>query len=152
MGIADIRLETLNSANIGEAARLVAAYNHPEGYNCDDYTHCEATVRDLQAIPDSKFILAVMANSFAGFIFLYWGFSISMGKPILYIQDLFVMPERRHLGVGKALLSFARDLAIERGAGRLQLLTDTDNEAARRLYSSFGFQWFPKREVYMLFL
>jgi GNAT superfamily N-acetyltransferase len=55
------------------------------------------------------------------------------------IRDLFVVPGRRRLGVGRALLGFIRTYATSAGASRLAVQTEDDNAAARRLYEVGGF-------------
>ncbi|HLO93267.1 MAG TPA: GNAT family N-acetyltransferase, partial [Burkholderiaceae bacterium] len=54
------------------------------------------------------------------------------------LYDLFVSPEARRLGVGRALLRAAEDLALERGVARLDLTTARSNARAQALYESEG--------------
>ncbi len=68
------------------------------------------------------------------------------------VQDLFVLPAYWRRGIAKALLQHLADLGCRRGANRLQLESDTQNMPARALYSAYGFEWFPDKEIYMLFL
>ena len=56
-----------------------------------------------------------------------------------YLEELYVTPDRRGEGIGRALLEAALDLARQRGAARIDLGTSEDDEAARHLYESFGF-------------
>jgi ribosomal protein S18 acetylase RimI-like enzyme len=113
---------------------------------------CERNLRRLLDFPGAEFVLARQSGQYCGFVALHWGFSTSAGRPILRVQDLFVTPEHRRQGVARALLSHAAGLGRARGANRLQLETDLDNTAARRLYESFGFERFPQKEIYMCFL
>lgn len=55
------------------------------------------------------------------------------------VRDLFVVPSRRRLGVGRALLEFILRLAASAGATRLAVQTEGDNAVARHLYQSTGF-------------
>ena len=62
----------------------------------------------------------------------------SLGKPGLYLEDLFVRPEHRGKGHGKALLQAVARLAVERGCGRLEWSVLNWNEPAIRFYRSLG--------------
>jgi ribosomal protein S18 acetylase RimI-like enzyme len=61
-----------------------------------------------------------------------------------YLEELYVAPDRRREGVGRALLERTLDFARERGAGRIDLGTAVDDRAARALYESVGFTNFEK--------
>jgi len=145
--LAGVELLDLEAALIPEAAGLLAQCHHP----ADPVAHLPACVATLQRLLQTKEVRFILARP-AGFIALTWGFSVSRGVPILRVQDLFVVPEHRRGGVAEALLRCALEVARERGANRLHLETDTDNAAARSLYEKVGFEWFPRREVYMYFL
>jgi ribosomal protein S18 acetylase RimI-like enzyme len=56
-----------------------------------------------------------------------------------HLEELYVAPARRGEGIGRALLEAAMDVAHERGAGRIDLGTSTDDTAAIALYESCGF-------------
>lgn len=61
------------------------------------------------------------------------------GEPISYLEELYVVPERRREGHGRALMEAAMDAARERGATAMQLGTATTDRAALALYESLGF-------------
>ena len=71
---------------------------------------------------------------------LYPIFSSVAARPRWLLNDLFVLPEARGRGVGRALLEGARKLAAETGAAGLDLATAPENVAARRLYESTGWE------------
>lgn len=76
----------------------------------------------------------------AGFTQVYHSFcSVEMAE-LVYLYDLFVLPEARRRGVAKALMNAAQSHAIRRGANRLQLDTAVDNRAAQALYESLGWR------------
>ena len=56
-----------------------------------------------------------------------------------YLEDLYVVPDRRGQGIGRALMGSAIELARREGATGMSLATGEDDTAARRLYESFGF-------------
>jgi ribosomal protein S18 acetylase RimI-like enzyme len=65
--------------------------------------------------------------------------SLYTGRPDAYIQELWVVPERRGLGLGRALLEAALAAAREAGATHVELNTSEDDREARSLYESTGF-------------
>jgi GNAT superfamily N-acetyltransferase len=74
----------------------------------------------------------------AGFALFFHNFSTWAGKPGIYLEDLFVIPEYRGRGHGKALLIELARLAIERGCGRLEWSVLDWNEPALAFYRSLG--------------
>lgn len=61
-----------------------------------------------------------------------------MTKPGIYLEDLFVLPEYRRQGIGKALISKVAQIAIERDCGRLEWSVLDWNEPAKAFYRSIG--------------
>jgi ribosomal protein S18 acetylase RimI-like enzyme len=61
------------------------------------------------------------------------------GAPICYLEELYVVPERRRQGHGRRLMERTMDLARERGATTIELGTAATDTAARGLYESLGF-------------
>ncbi len=72
----------------------------------------------------------------AGFATVYWTWSTLVGDRIGVLHDLFVRPEYRRHGVGRALIEACLEQARERGVARLGWDTAPDNAAAQRLYDS----------------
>ena len=56
----------------------------------------------------------------------------------MYLEDLFILPEKRGLGYGKALLKYVADLAVERDCGRMEWICLDWNESALSVYRSIG--------------
>jgi len=77
-----------------------------------------------------------------GFVQLYPLFSSTAPRPrrLWLLNDLYVAPEARSSGVGRALLARARRLAEETGAAGLELVTAATNSGAQRLYESVGYR------------
>ncbi len=65
-------------------------------------------------------LIAESDGSPAGFAFYFFNYSTWLGRPGLYLEDLFVHPEFRGLGIGKALLQRVAAIAVEKGCLRLQ--------------------------------
>jgi len=73
-----------------------------------------------------------------GFALFFHNYSTFLGRPGIYLEDLFVRPEYRRRGHGKALLSAVAHLASERGCGRLEWSVLDWNEPAIAFYRSLG--------------
>ncbi|WP_295645025.1 GNAT family N-acetyltransferase [uncultured Methylibium sp.] len=73
-----------------------------------------------------------------GFALFFTNFSTFLCKPGLYLEDLFVLPGQRGLGIGKALLQRLGALAVERGCGRFEWSVLDWNEPAIRFYEAMG--------------
>ncbi|HTJ28944.1 MAG TPA: GNAT family N-acetyltransferase [Acidobacteriaceae bacterium] len=74
----------------------------------------------------------------AGFAFYFFNYSTWTGRPGLYLEDLFVHPEFRGLGIGKALLARVAAIAVEKGCPRLQWEVLDWNKPAVDFYASLG--------------
>lgn len=73
-----------------------------------------------------------------GFALFFTNFSTFLCRPGLYLEDLFVLPEHRGSGIGKALLRALGALAVERGCGRFEWSVLDWNEPAIRFYEAMG--------------
>jgi GNAT superfamily N-acetyltransferase len=74
----------------------------------------------------------------AGFAFYFFNYSTWMGRPGLYLEDLFVQPEFRGLGIGKALLEKVAAIAVEKNCPRLQWQVLDWNTPAIEFYRATG--------------
>ena len=73
-----------------------------------------------------------------GFALYFHSYSTFLGKPGLYLEDLFVKPEHRGAGFGGALLHYVGGVAVERGCGRLEWAVLNWNESAIGFYQKLG--------------
>jgi GNAT superfamily N-acetyltransferase len=73
-----------------------------------------------------------------GFALFFHNFSTFLAQPGIYLEDLFVVPEHRGGGVGRALLEALARLAVERDCGRLEWAVLDWNRDAIRFYESLG--------------
>ncbi len=90
------------------------------------------------ARPSAEAVLAYHGSDAVGFAIFYHNFSTFLGKPGLYLEDLFVEPATRGLGVGKALLLFLVRLARQRGCGRMEWSVLDWNTTAINFYRALG--------------
>ncbi len=83
-------------------------------------------------------ILAESAGEAVGFALFFHNYSTFLTKPGIYLEDLFVLPEYRRQGIGKALLTKVAQIAVERDCGRLEWSVLDWNESAQAFYRSMG--------------
>jgi GNAT superfamily N-acetyltransferase len=97
---------------------------------------------------ESIIFLAMRADGAAlGFTQLFPSFSSASAARILILNDLFVLPQARRMGVGSRLLSAAADFGRAMGAARLTLSTEVTNEASQTLYEVAG--WKQQTDFYV---
>jgi len=102
-----------------------------------------ATVEDLRAalFGSHRYAEVVFACSGAqpvGFALFFHNFSTFLGRPGIYLEDLFVLPEARGRGIGKRLLAWLANAALERGCGRLEWAVLDWNAPSIGFYRSLG--------------
>jgi GNAT superfamily N-acetyltransferase len=88
--------------------------------------------------PHAEVLLAEDDSHVVGFALFFHNYSTFLAQPGLYLEDLFVQPEHRGKGHGKALLSALAQLAVERRCGRLEWSVLKWNELALGFYRSLG--------------
>lgn len=94
--------------------------------------------------------LAEVDGSPVGYLILYETFSTFLAKPTLFVEDIFVVPEMRGRGIGRALFHHAMRLARERGCGRMEWCCLDWNEPAQRFYESLGARHLTEWHYYRL--
>jgi GNAT superfamily N-acetyltransferase len=88
--------------------------------------------------PAAEVIIAEMEGEPVGFALFFTSFSTFLGRPGLYLEDLFVSPERRGRGIGRRLLGHLARLTCDRGYGRLEWWVLDWNESAIGFYRGLG--------------
>jgi GNAT superfamily N-acetyltransferase len=88
--------------------------------------------------PSAEVLLAFEGEEPVGFAVYFFNFSTWLGRPGLYLEDLFVRPETRGKGYGRALLSRLAQIALERGCGRMEWAVLDWNEPAIQFYKKLG--------------
>lgn len=102
-----------------------------------------ATQDDLTAAlfgphPVAEVLIAELHDKACGFALFFKTFSTFLGKPGIYLEDLFVAPDARGMGVGTALLRALAQIVLERGYGRLEWAVLNWNAPAIRVYERIG--------------
>ncbi|HEY2568748.1 MAG TPA: GNAT family N-acetyltransferase [Candidatus Udaeobacter sp.] len=88
--------------------------------------------------PAAEVILAFEGQSAVGFAVFFYNFSTWLGRPGLYLEDLFVKPEKRGKGYGRALLVELAKIAQRRDCGRMEWAVLDWNEPAIKFYQTLG--------------
>jgi len=99
---------------------------------------------------NAQVILAELDGKRVGFAIFYTNFSTFLGKPGLYLEDLFVVPEARGKGVGKKLLAYLARLTKERDYGRLDWAVLDWNKPSIAFYESIGARALNEWRVYRM--
>ncbi|HUI59624.1 MAG TPA: GNAT family N-acetyltransferase [Steroidobacteraceae bacterium] len=116
--------------------RDLAQYEHLE----HEVVATEHTLR--QALfgprPYAEVVFACLGGGPVGFALFFHNFSTFLGRPGLYLEDLFVRPQARGHGIGRRLLQWLAQTAVERGCGRLEWAVLDWNEPSIGFYRSLG--------------
>ena len=86
----------------------------------------------------AEVVIAEYQGEPVGFALFFHNFSTFLGRPGLYLEDLYVRPEMRGKGIGKLLLSYLAKLALERGCGRFEWWCLDWNKSSIDFYKSIG--------------
>lgn len=148
MTVADFLLRPAEPGDCAEIDRLVhelAVY--------EKLAHQKVgTADDLRAAlfgprPAAEALLAERGGRAVGFALYFTTFSTFLAKPGLYLEDVFVEPEHRGAGIGKAILRHLAKLAVERGCGRFEWRVLDWNEPSIRFYESLGGKVLPEWQL-----
>lgn len=105
----------------------------------DDVVADEATIYNSLFVERSaEVVFAEEDGTVVGFALFFHNFSTFVGRKGMYLEDLFVLPEKRGLGYGKALLKYVARIAVERNCGRMEWICLDWNESALSIYRSIG--------------
>jgi GNAT superfamily N-acetyltransferase len=102
-----------------------------------------ATADDIRAAlfgarPHAEAVIGCVEGQACGFALFFHNFSTFVGKPGLYLEDLYVRPGARGRGLGSYMLAWLARLALERGCGRFEWAVLDWNEPALKVYRSLG--------------
>lgn len=111
-----------------------------------DYEQCsdevvadEATLRHSLFVERSaEVIFGEEDGVVVGFALFFHNFSTFLGRKGLYLEDLFILPEKRGMGYGKAMLKYLGELALERHCGRMEWICLDWNKPALSVYRAIG--------------
>lgn len=133
---------TIRAATLNDLPLIVALIRGLAEYErlLDQCFAGEAALREhlFGPRPYAEVLIAEGSDGPAGFALYFHTYSTFLCKPSLYLEDLFVRPEKRGLGIGRRLLSRLAELAIERDCGRLEWAVLDWNTPAIGFYQRLG--------------
>lgn len=100
--------------------------------------------------PYAEVLLAHLDDQPVGYALFFHSFSTFLGRPGMYLEDIYVRPGERGKGIGKALLARVAQLAMERKCGRLEWAVLNWNEPSIGFYKSLGARAMDEWTVYRL--
>ncbi len=118
----------------------------------DEVVATEAGLRDVLfgPRPAAEVVIGYVGDEAAGIAIFFPNFSTFLGRPGLYLEDLFVYPKWRGKGLGRMLLSHLARIAVDRGYGRMEWSVLDWNEPAIGFYRSLGAQAMDEWTVHRL--
>lgn len=135
----DFKIRTTTEADVPVILQLIrdlATYERAP----DAVVATEARLREVLfgTKPSAEVLLALENAEPVGFAVFFHNFSTWLGRPGLYLEDLFVRPETRGKGYGRALLERLAQIAKERGCGRMEWAVLDWNDPAIQFYRKLG--------------
>lgn len=132
---------TIRPAKPGEAGLVLEFIRRLAAYErCShDVVADEATLHHSLFVEHSaEVLLAEAEGETVGFALYFYNFSTFVGRKGLYLEDLFILPEHRGKGYGKALLKHLAEVAVANNCGRMEWICLDWNAPALALYRSIG--------------
>lgn len=132
---------TIRPAQPDEAGLVLAFIKKLADYEkcADEVVADEATLYQSLFVEHAAHVLfAEEDGTVVGFALFFYNFSTFVGRKGLYLEDLFILPEKRGRGYGKAMLKHLAQLAVAQNCGRMEWICLDWNESALSLYRSIG--------------
>jgi GNAT superfamily N-acetyltransferase len=116
--------------------RELAAYEREP----DAVIATESMIRDalFAGQPAAHAVIAFIDDQPVGYALYFFNFSTWLGRPGLYLEELYVTPASRGAGIGRALLGHLARLAVQGGCGRMEWMVLDWNEPAIEFYRALG--------------
>src|SRR3954466_10297847 len=134
-----LRIERATERDVPLILRLIKALAEYERMSDEVIATEDGLRRTLFGPPPAaEVVVGYAGDEPAGFALFFHNYSTFLGRPGIYLEDLYVRPEMRGRGTGRALLAHLARLAVERGCGRLEWWVLDWNERAIRFYRSLG--------------
>ncbi len=145
-----IRLRRAERGDVPTLLTLIRALaNYERAPDAVIATHADLLRDGFGPEPRFRATIAELNGTSAGFSLWFYNYSTWLGRPGIYLEDLFVMPELRGQGIGRALLADLAQTALAEGCGRVDWQVLDWNESAIAFYESLGARrtqgWFNMR-------
>jgi GNAT superfamily N-acetyltransferase len=135
----DLRIKPVAEADLDQLLPLLAEYQ--QFYQVDRVGNTTNRMFFSRFARDSKEgiqHLALVSGEAVGFSTLYFSYCSLAVAPVATLYDLYVQPQQRGAGIGKALIENAAQVARKRGMQQMTWFTAPDNHTAQRLYDGVG--------------
>jgi alkylated DNA nucleotide flippase Atl1/GNAT superfamily N-acetyltransferase len=135
----DIHVSPASESDVGAILQLIRGLAEYEKLSHE----AAATEEDLRrwlfgASPAAEVLMAFAGEQAVGFALFFTSFSTFVGKPGIYLEDLFVLPAWRGRGVGSRLFRAVARVTVERNSGRLEWAVLDWNDPALNFYRKLG--------------
>ncbi len=133
------RIEPATESDISLILSFIRGLAKYEGL-ADDVVATEGNLREslFGSRASAEVVIAYSAKEPAGFAVFFHNYSTFLGRSGLYLEDIFVLPEWRGRGLGRALLGYVARIAVTRNCGRLEWSVLDRNEPAIGFYRALG--------------
>jgi len=144
-----LSIRSVNEADVSLLAEFIRGIAEYEKL-ADEVVADEAVLREsfFGSRPSAEALIAEWDGKPVAFAVFFENFSTFKGRSGLYLEDLYVIPEYRKKGIGKALLTYLARIAFERGCPRFEWVVLDWNQNAIDFYESFGAK---KMEEWLIF-
>lgn len=140
----ELKIRSANPADVNAIFNLIQALAKYEQLSYQVTGNVESLKDHLFGTnPCVEAMVAELDSLVVGFALFFTNYSTFLTKPGIYLEDLFVLPEYRGQGIGKALLTYLGKLAVEREAGRLEWSVLDWNQNAIDFYQKMGAKVLP---------
>ena len=148
---ADVRIDPADIRDVPLMLGLIKALAEYERL-AHEVVATEAGLREslFGATPHAEAVIARVGSEAVGFAVWFHSYSTFLSRPGLYLEDLFVRPEWRGRGIGRALLCHLARIAVERGCARMEWSVLDWNDQAIGFYRSIGARAMDEWTVYRL--
>ncbi len=150
MPIKDFEIRTAEPADVGLILEFIKALADYERMSDEVVATEELLTEFIFCQKRAEVLIGEYQQEPVCFALFFHNFSTFLGRPGIYLEDLFVKPEMRGKGFGKALLAHLSKLALERGCGRLEWACLNWNEPSIQFYKQLGAKPMDEWTVYRL--
>ena len=144
MSQSDLEIRAPSETELSDLAALLVSQLREHGNQLSDAEIARAARGMFRRPQRGQFLIAREAGAMVGFAVLSFLWTLERGGHTAWLDELYVLPERRGHGVGEALLRAAMNAAREAGALAVDLEIETGHERAASLYQRAGFAPLPR--------